>query len=125
MKATLRLLTVLAAVTTSAGCVAWLTPYAPLEAGSAQIGATYRYTLFTHCGLDLVPIEFDGSEWRIEGDPGGANPPSGFGNPEDEGTVTLSSDDEGTYTSSEGVERTIVREGLIQPKPSDYLIPCL
>jgi hypothetical protein len=98
---------------------------APLEAGGAQLGTEYRYVLYDHCRLDTVPIEFDGSEWRIEGPTGGANPPAGFGNPEDEGIITLDSADTGTYRSSGGVERRIIRVRPIQPKPSPYLIHCL
>jgi hypothetical protein len=92
---------------------------------AAEIGVEYKYALFDHCGLDTVPIEFDGSEWRIEGPTGGSNPPQGFGNPVDEGVIMLLEPNVGLYRSSGGVERSIFREGPIRPKSSSYLIPCI
>jgi hypothetical protein len=90
----------------------------------APIGVTFRYEIHTHCGLNLVPIVLNGSEWRIQGDDGGANPPPGFGNPSDNGEVTLTSRDRGIYRSSGGVERVMVRGRDYVPPPSDYLVPC-
>ena len=83
---------------------------------------SYRYVLYDHCGLDTVPIEFDGSQWRIEGptSDGNGNPPPGFGNPQDVGVVTLDSQNAGTFRSYGGVERRIVRVRPIQPEPSPY-----
>jgi hypothetical protein len=84
----------------------------PLASGeSAQIGLQYAVTVLTHCGLRHVA--FDGSTWAIEGvlDDGSMNPPDGFGNPEDHGSVVLQSHDTGTYRSEQGVERKLTRGG--------------
>jgi hypothetical protein len=97
---------------------------APQGAGQARIGTTYRYELDTMCGLNLVPIVLDGSEWHIAGDDGGSNPPPGFGNP-DVGEIMLTSADRGIFRSSSGVERVITRVRDYVPPPSGYLVPCV
>ena len=79
--------------------------------GEPEIGVAYRVSVFTHCGLRHV--DFDGSEWAISGPPsdGSGNPPRGFGNPTDEGTITLTSPDTATYRSQHGTERQLTRGG--------------
>jgi len=84
--------------------------------GEPGIGVPYAVTIFTHCGLRAV--EFDGDRWAIDGPLEGhlgGNPPDGFGNPQDHGTVTLVSPDEGIYLSEGGVERRIARGGALPP----------
>src|SRR5207302_11112938 len=54
-------------------------------------GDVYRFSLYTHCGLDTpVALDFDGSFWDPTG-PGpasdGSAPPAGFDNPYDNGTI--------------------------------------
>jgi hypothetical protein len=80
-----------------------------------ELGVSYAATIETHCGLTAV--EFDGDRWAIEGrlDDGSGNPPEGFGNPTDSGTVTLVSLNEGMYRSFYGVERRITRGGGLPP----------
>jgi hypothetical protein len=87
----------------------WVSPGGVVLEGQPQIGAAYRVTLNTHCGLRHV--EFDGSEWGISGvlDDGSGNPPPGFANPSDEGTVTLTSPDSAVYLSELGEQRTLLR----------------
>jgi hypothetical protein len=76
---------------------------------SAQviIGLAYRFTLYTHCGLDLpVVLDFDGSFW----DPAGPGPatdasggaPAGFRQPFDHGVITLVSTNVAEYRSEGG-----------------------
>ncbi len=78
--------------------------------GEPIIGVPYRVTVYTHCGLRHV--EFDHSDWAISGDLGdGVNPPPGFGNPVDQGTVTLTTHETATYRSEMGVERKLTRGG--------------
>jgi hypothetical protein len=96
---------------------------APIDPGTAEIGVTYRYDLYTHCGLLSRPIVFDGSEWVIEGPYGDYWSPEGFDNPEDHGTIVLDTEDTGTYRSSGGVERRITRAEPTRPRPS-YLYGC-
>lgn len=56
----------------------------------AEPGVAYRHRLYTHCGVEY--LRFDGRWWRA--DPPLRDPvPAGFGNPEQEGTVTLGSPD--------------------------------
>ncbi len=77
--------------------------------GEPIIGVPYLVTVYTHCGLRHV--EFDHSDWAISGDLGdGVNPPPGFGNPVDQGTVTLITHDTATYRSQKGVERRLTRD---------------
>ena len=98
-------------------------PSAPTHPGSAEIGVRYRYTLITHCGLNSLPMEFDGSEWLIDGPTGFPNAPDGFGNPSDQGTIVLDSHEAGTYRSSGGVDRRITRIDPLGPQPS-YVANC-
>lgn len=74
-------------------------PYGP----GVEAGATYDYVLYTHCGVEWAPI--DGVWWRT--DPLGvadANPPDGWGNPYDAGSLTVTGDDTATYTSDTGID---------------------
>ena len=63
--------------------------------GSAS-GKFVRYNLYTHCGITYADL--DGR--RLYADPplndGNGNPPSGWGNPYDDGWLTL--EDQGTAT---------------------------
>jgi hypothetical protein len=73
----------------------------------------------THCGLR--GIEFNGGTWTIEGplNDGNGNPPQGFGNPQDHGSVTLTSQDEGIYRSELGVERRVERASVTGTQPKE------
>ena len=95
----------------------------PIDPGTAEIGVTYRYDLYSHCGLLSRPMVFDGSEWLIEGPTGDYWSPEGFDNPVDHGTIVLDTENTGTYRSSGGVERRITRADPTQPRPS-YLYGC-
>ena len=100
------------AITGNASCGLITFEPRPLPSGQpAQIGIRYAVTVYTHCGLRHV--DFDGSTWAIEGvlDDGSGNPPDGFGNPFDRGSVVLQSHDEGVYRSELGVERKLTRGG--------------
>jgi hypothetical protein len=74
------------------------------RSGHADLGVPYRFQLYTHCGLAWpTAIDFDGSFW----DPvspgstsdGSGNPPAGYGNPYDLGTITLISPTRAQYRS--------------------------
>jgi hypothetical protein len=71
------------------------------------IGVPYRFTLYTHCGLDWPgAVDFDGSLWYPIGpgpaSDGNTNPPPGYGNPFDRGVMTLVSPTIAQYRSSAG-----------------------
>jgi len=72
------------------------------------LGAHYRFSLYTHCGLDWpAAVDFDGSFWdpvdpaAVSG--GSGNPPAGFANPIDRGIMTLISPTRARYQSSHGI----------------------
>ncbi len=84
-------------------------PYGP----SIEVGASYDYVLYTHCGIEWAPI--DGVWWRT--DPLGvaeASPPEGWGNPYDAGTLTVDGDDTATYTSDTGIEVEFRRTDTVE-----------
>lgn len=77
------------------------------RSGRASVGVSYQIRLFTHCGLDWPGVlDFDGSFWDPIGpgpaSDGNANPPVGYGNPYDPGTITLISPALARYRSSSG-----------------------
>ncbi len=77
------------------------------RSGRASPGVPYRFQLYTHCGLDWpLAMDFDGSYWDPIGpgpaSDGSGNPPAGFGNPFDNGTITLISPTLTQYRSSAG-----------------------
>ncbi len=76
------------------------------SSGHIKAGVRYRVHLYTHCGLAYpTGPDFDGSFWdTIEAvDDGSGNPPIGFGNPYDDGTIMLVSANLADYRSSGGV----------------------
>jgi hypothetical protein len=77
------------------------------NSGRVSLGVTYRFQLYTHCGLNYPQaMDFDGSFWDPIGpgsvSDGNGNPPNGFGNPIDRGTITLISPTMAQYRSSMG-----------------------
>jgi hypothetical protein len=90
-------------------------PFGP----GAEIGVPYEYPLYTHCGV--LWAEFDGRLWDASpplAEPTG-NPPPGWGNPYDTGTITLLQEDVAVFRSSMGeVARFRPRPpGLRDPPP--------
>lgn len=97
---------------------------------SALVGCTQlvqtdpqRFEVYTHCGLGRSLIEFDGSFWEALGpgplSHGSGNPPPGFEDPFDRGTITRTDDDTAVYVSSAGVRLELAR---LAARPD--LIPC-
>ena len=84
-----------------------LSRYFP-RSGRASLGVSYQFRLYTHCGLDWpTAMDFDGSFWdpvspRPTSD-GNGNPPAGYGNPYDHGTITLISPTRAHYRGSTGI----------------------
>lgn len=59
-------------------------PYGP----GVAVGQTYEYVMYVHCGVRWARI--DGTWWETAPlDDGNANPPQGWGNPFDEGQLTM------------------------------------
>ena len=69
----------------------------------AEIGRPYSYTIYTHCGIRSA--FFDGRRWIA--DPilsvDNVNPPPGWGNPFDKGSMELVAEDLAKFTSSAGL----------------------
>jgi hypothetical protein len=83
------------------------------SSGHVTQGVAYQFRLYTHCGLNYpTGPDFDGSFWESvgAGDDGSANPPPGFGNPFDNGTMTLLSANLAEYRSSQGVVMRFTRQ---------------
>lgn len=81
------------------------------------------FELYTHCGLDRSLIRFDGSFWGAQGpgplSDGSGNPPPGFGNPFDHGSIARTSVDAAVFVSSGGVRVELVR---LDRRPD--IVPC-
>ena len=88
----------------------WAATGVALE-GEPEVGVAYSVDLYTHCGLRHV--DFDGAEWEISGllSDGSGNPPEGFNNPIDHGTLTLMSEETAVYVSEFGERRELRRGG--------------
>jgi hypothetical protein len=70
--------------------VEWGPRPGPPDGPGAVIGMSYPLQLYTHCGV--LSARFDGRDWNADPpllDEGEANPPPGWGNPFDQGTMTL------------------------------------
>lgn len=70
-----------------------------------EAGIRYRITVYTHCGLDYL-LDFDGSFW----DSAQAAPSeAAWDDPDDDGVITLDSENEAIYRSSKGFEFRLTR----------------
>ena len=83
-----------------------------LDGAPAEIGVRYRHTLYTHCGVRYA--NFDGRRWLADPVLGEANPPPGWGNPSDPGTMELVSQDRALFLSFSGERAFFI------PAPEDY-----
>ncbi len=84
------------------------------NSGHVTQGVAYYFRLYTHCGLNYpTGPDFDGSFWESSGagDDGSGNPPPRFGNPFDNGTITLLSANLAEYRSAQGVLIRFTRHG--------------
>jgi hypothetical protein len=88
-----------------------------------SMGVAYAFRLYTHCGLDLPEgVDFDSSFWDPVGtaSDGNSNPPPGFGNPFDTGTMTLISTNVAEYHGHSGIVFRFTRH----PSRSVVGFPC-
>jgi len=84
------------------------------NSGHVTQGVKYGFRLYSHCGLDYpTGPDFDGSFWRSvgPGDDGSGNPPAGFANPYDTGTMTLLSAQLAEYHGWSGATMRFTRQG--------------
>jgi hypothetical protein len=101
---------------------------AAAEAGSAgelvvrppvEVGVTYPFDLYTHCGIHGADV---GGDWFAVDPPlveVGANPPAGWGNPYQRGTLTLESTDVAVFRDDAGHELTLRAAQDERPPPCD------
>lgn len=85
----------------------------PAEAGppcgpGATVGSAYPFTPFTHCGI--LGAYFDGRFWRAAPplSDGSGNPPRGWKNPSDTGTIRLVSHEVAQFRSDGGLTARFV-----------------
>ena len=89
----------------------------PPQGPGAEIGSTYPYTLYVHCGVR--DAHFDGRVWMADPMLGNYNPPPGWTSDDSRGTIELVRDDLAIFKSVSG--RTIE----FIPWPSDVeWTPC-
>lgn len=77
-------------------------PQGPPCGPGAELGKLYPFALYTHCGVRSA--YFDGRRWIADpvlSDESG-NPPPGWGNPSERGTMVLVKEDLARFTSTSG-----------------------
>ena len=77
-------------------------PAAPSRTAAATAGSARPYLLYTHCGIDEARI---GNRYYQAVHPlsdGHGDPPAGWGNPYQRGTMTLLSPDEAVFRDDAG-----------------------
>jgi hypothetical protein len=79
---------------------------APCGSG-VPVGSHWTFRVYTHCGVEWIYL--DGSYWVAEPGLGDVNPPPGWGNPFDDGVITLEATDRATYLSQGGATAQFVR----------------
>jgi hypothetical protein len=75
---------------------------APPPATSASAANSMPYDLYTHCGIDEARINGRFYEAVKPLSDGNSNPPPGWGNPYQHGTMTLASPSEAVFTDNAG-----------------------
>ena len=88
--------------------------------GDAAVDRPYLQTLYTRCGI--LGTRFNGAEWVADPplDDGTGNPPRGWDNPFDIGTITLQPDGRAMFQSFGG--RTAMFR--VATEPDDRLSIC-
>ncbi len=118
-------------ILTIAGAALWLalsscqlggsSPPAQVGPVSLRVGESATISLYTHCGILAVTI----NGMAFYADPplsdGNGNPPSGWGNPTDIGTVTLTTATTADFTDSKG-NRAHFTSAPAGPAPT--ILPC-
>lgn len=110
-----RWLLVAGALTTTAGCVTQSTdgptssqrtviesrPGSNSEPSTVSVGETVKFSMYTHCGVESSRI--NGRVWNavepLYSSPEKLGPPHGWGNPEQDGRLTLESPDRAVFAA--------------------------
>ncbi|MDH6439423.1 hypothetical protein M2158_007964 [Streptomyces sp. SAI-144] len=71
---------------------------------SASHGQEIPFDLYTHCGIDEARIGSTYFEAEVPLSDGSGNPPDGWDNPTQRGTMTLKSETEAVFTDGAGHE---------------------
>ncbi|MFF3762192.1 hypothetical protein [Streptomyces sp. NPDC002185] len=84
---------------------------------AASPGRTIPFDLYTHCGIEEARIGSTYFEAETPLSDGSGNPPEGWGNPTQHGTMTLKSETEAVFTDDAGHEvKFRARPGAKAPK---------
>jgi hypothetical protein len=84
-------------------------PQQPPPVGpGVEIGKQYDFQLYTHCGIEWAHI--DGGWWRTSPrNDGQGNPPRGWGNPFDDGHLTIKDHDTAEFVGANGIDKIELR----------------
>jgi hypothetical protein len=113
-----RALVVTAGLLALAGCASagGAVGAAPASGPSVRAKAT-SYLLYTHCGIDDARINGGWYQARPPLSDGSGNPPAGWGNPYQQGTIRITSGREAEFSDSAGHHvRFVLRPGATGPK---------
>ena len=105
-----------------AGCGSTTTPITP-QGPSASVSSRVvtAFDLYTHCGIRSAKI---GSDYYIASpvlDDGEGNPPEGWGNPGQVGTMTVYGDGTAHFTAPGGLDADF----LLRPAPTTRAALCM
>ena len=85
-------------------------------ASPVSTSSSVPYSLYTHCGIDWASID---GRWYRASPPlsdGSGNPPAGWGNPDQQGTIQVISDTEAEFTDPAGHHvRFVLQPGATRP----------
>jgi hypothetical protein len=85
----------------------------PPNGPGVDVGQSYDYALYTHCGIEWARI--DGVWWRTEPlDDGNGNPPRGWGNPYDSGQLHIVDETTAIYSGGPDGNITFERTDLAE-----------
>ncbi|MBX9420932.1 hypothetical protein K4902_00670 [Streptomyces lateritius] len=91
---------IILALTLAAGVLTGCTQ----AAGDVNTGRTIPFDLYTHCGIKEAWIGSTYFEAEAQLSDGSGNPPQGWDNPFQRGTMTLASETEAVFTDDAGHE---------------------
>jgi hypothetical protein len=86
---------------------------------SPEVGIAYPFDLYTHCGVlgtDVGGVWFAAAPPLVEG---AGNPPAGWGNPYQPGTLTLVDTEEAVFADEVGHRVRLVADDTARPGPCD------
>jgi hypothetical protein len=98
------------------GCGAGAAQHSSASGRAAQAlqASATPYRLYTHCGIEWAKIK--GTFWRAEHplSDGNGNPPAGWGNPFEPGTLTFTNAKTARFTSAAG---TVIFDRTARARP--------